>query len=497
MLAEIVVGIYLTVIFLLNVWAINFFYIFLRFLFVRLKNGPFIFDYPSDYFPMVTFQLPIYNERPEMISIILESIYRQNYPKNLIEIIILDQSDDDKIISALQQVVNIFKRTTMMKVSLIFVDRFGDPSDTSTQFKAGSLNIATQMSAGDIFVVIDGDSYLDPNYLRYTIPHFSRKEIGLVLPRVTIHHRHKDIFACWNRITNHCYFIRNFIESIVGIPVGFLGSGAALRREVAEQFRWDTIQEDGCMGMYATTIGKWRTWFESKAVVFDEGIIYSLKDGKKKWARLSHGQHQIIKKMALDSENRFTLFLNPQILIKVILVPIVPFLILLIPFLKFFLYYYGISFDSWIGITLIFFSVLGSVLTFFMLYMVKKYGYVSDLLYYPLLPLNSIVCLVPGILAFMNAVFGRKRTFYRVQRISKAVPKTETSVKLIEASLAIFFLLAIMIFLHNLSALVFYTTYLVVMFVSFTNFRISPRKPIMELPATQQSESIASYHLPH
>jgi hypothetical protein len=129
--------------------------------------------------------------------------------------------------------------------------------------------------------------------------------------------------------------------------------------------------------------------------------------------------------------------------------------------------------------------------------MVKKYGYVSDLLYYPLLPLNSIVCLVPGILAFMNAVFGRKRTFYRVQRISKAVPKTETSVKLIEASLAIFFLLAIMIFLHNLSALVFYTTYLVVMFVSFTNFRISPRKPIMELPATQQSESIASYHLPH
>ncbi len=497
MLLELVVGIYLTVIFLLNVWALNFLHIFVRFLLGWLKNGPFTFDYPSDYFPTVTIQIPIYNERPEMIHVILESIYSQNYPKNLIEIIILDQSDDTKIISALKHVVNNFRRMTMMKVSLVFVDRFGDPSDTSTQFKAGSLNIATQISTGDIFVIIDGDSYLDPNYLRYIIPHFSRKEIGLVLPRVTVHRRHKDIFACWNRISNHVYFIRNFIESVVGIPVGFLGSGAALRREVAEQFRWDTIQEDGCMGYYATTIGKWRAWFESKAVVFDEGIIYSLKDAKKRWARLSHGQHQIIKKIACDSENRFTLFFNPQILIKVILGPILPFLILLVPFLNFFLYFYNISFDSWIGITLVFFSLLGSISTFFLLYMVKKYGCISDLIYYPLLPLNGIVCLVPGILAFTNAVFGSKRTFYRVQRDSKAVPKTETSVKLVEAILAIFFFLAIVIFLPNLSALTFYSSYLLVMVISFTNFRISTRKVILELPDTHQSDGIVSYHIPH
>ncbi|MFX0086559.1 MAG: glycosyltransferase [Candidatus Hodarchaeota archaeon] len=497
MLVELVIGIYLTVIFLLNIWALNFLYIFIRFILGRIKNGPFTYNSPSDYSLMVTIQLPIYNERPEMINVILESIYNQNYPKNLIEIIILDQSDDNKIISALKQVVDNFRRATMMQVSLIFVDRFGDPSDTSTQFKAGSLNIATQISSGDIFVVVDGDSYLDPNYLRYIIPNFSRKEIGLVLPRVTVHPRHKDIFACWNRITNHCYFIRNFIESVVGIPVGFLGSGVALRREVAEQFPWDTIQEDGCMGYYATTIGKWRAWFESKAVVFDEGIIYSLKDGKKRWARLSHGQHQIIKKMACDSENRFTLFLNPQILIKVILGPILPFLILLIPFLKFILYFYSISIDSWIGITLIFFSFLGSISTFFLLYMVYKYGYISDLLYYPLLPLNGIVCLVPGILAFINAVFGSKRAFYRVQRDSKAVPTTEKSVKLIEACLAIFFFLAIIIFLPNLSALMFYSSYLVVMVISFTNFRISTRKPILELPATQQSDSMVSIHIPH
>ena len=493
----IIVGIYLTVIFLLNIWALNFFYIFLRFLFIRMRNGPFEFDNPYNYFPLVTIQLPIYNERPEMIRVILESIYSQNYPKNQIEIIILDQSDDDEIIEALKHIVAIFKRTTQMKVKLVFVDRFGDPSDTSTQFKAGSLNIATQISSGDIFVVVDGDSYLDPNYLQYIIPHFSRNEIGLVLPRVTVHHRHKDIFACWTRIMNHCYFIRNFVESVVGIPVGFLGSGVALRREVAEQFPWDTIQEDGCMGYYATTIGNWRAWFESKAVVFDEGIIYSFKDAKKKWARLSHGQHQVIKKMVLDSENRSTFFSNPQILIKVILGPILPFLVLLIPFLKFFLYYYGISFDAWIAITLLFFSLLGSVSTFFLLYMAKKYGYISDLFYYPLLPLNSIVCLVPGILAFIGAVLGKKRAFYRVQRISKAIPTTETSVKLIEACLALFFFLAIMVFLPNMSALVFYASYLVVMIVSFTNFRISPRKPLLELPATQQSDNMTSHPLPN
>ncbi|MFX1508550.1 MAG: glycosyltransferase [Promethearchaeota archaeon] len=492
----IIVSIYLTVIFLLNIWAFNFFYIFLRYLLARVRNGPFDFDYPTNYFPTVTFQLPIYNERPEMIQIILESIYRQNYPKNLIEIIILDQSDDDRIISALKGVVNKFRQTTMMKVSLIFVDRFGDPSDTSTQFKAGSLNLATQTSSGEIFVVIDGDSYLDPNYLRYIIPHFSRKKVGLVLPRVTVHPRHKDIFACWNRIMNHGYFIRNFIEAVVGIPVGFLGTGAALRREVAEQFPWDTIQEDSCMGYYATTIGKWRAWFESRAIVFDEGIVYSFKDAKRRWARLSHGQFQVIKKIALDSENRLSFFSNPQIFIKAILGPILPFLILLIPFLKFFLYYYGITFDSWLGITLMFFSLIGSIGTFLLLFMIKRYGYISDLLYYPILPLNSIVCLVPGIMAFMGAVLGRKRVFYRVQRISKAIPSIETGVKLTEACLAAFFFLAIIVFLPNMSALVFYASYLIVMVVSFTNFTISPRKPLLELPATQQTDSMPSNPLP-
>ncbi|MFW9904807.1 MAG: glycosyltransferase [Candidatus Thorarchaeota archaeon] len=492
----IIVGIYFTIIFLLNIWAVNFFYIFFRFIFIRLRNGPFKFEYPSDYSPMVTIQLPIYNERPEMIQIILESIYRQNYPKKLIEIIILDQSDDDRIISALKGVVNKFQQSTKMKVSLIFVDRFGDPLDTSTQFKAGSLNRATQISNGEIFVIVDGDSYLDPNYLRYIIPHFSRKEIGLVLPRVTIHPRHKDIFACWNRIMNHGYFIRNFIESIVGIPVGFLGSGAALRREVAEQFPWDTIQEDGCMGFYATAIGKWRAWFESRAVVFDEGIIYSFKDAKRRWARLSHGQYQVIKKMALDSENRLSFFSNPQILIKAILGPLLPFLILLIPFLKFFLYYYGITFDSWLGMTLMFFSLIGSIGTFLLFFMIKRYGYISDLLYYPILPLNSIVCLVPGIIAFISAVLGRKRVFYRVQRISKAIPSTETSVKLTEACLAAFFFLAVIVFITNMSALVFYASYLFVMVVSFTNFRISPRKPLLELPETQQIDTMASGLLP-
>ncbi len=70
-----------------------------------------------------------------------------------------------------------------------------------------------------------------------------------------------------------------------------------------EQFPWDTSQEDGCVDYYATTIGKWRVWFENKAIVFAEGIIYSLKDGKKKWARLSHSQCQIVKKMTRDTQN--------------------------------------------------------------------------------------------------------------------------------------------------------------------------------------------------
>jgi len=489
---EIIIGMYLTVIILLNIWALNFLQIFLRFIFIRLRNGRFQFDFPKDYFPMVTFQIPIYNERPEMIHMILESIYLQKYPKDRIEILILDQSDDHDIIDALKSVVKEFRMKTLMKVSIIFVNRFGDHTDTSTQFKAGSLNSVTKKSRGDIFIVVDGDTYLDSDYLSYIVPHFSRKEIGLVLPRPTVHTRHKDIFACWVRLTNHFYFIKNFIESVVGIPVSFLGNGVALRREVVEQFRWDTTQEDACMGYYATTIGKWRAWFESQAVVYDEGVIYSLKDGKKKWARLAHGQSQYIKKIIHDSDNRRKFLLNYQILIKAILGPALPLLLILLPFILFWVYYYDISFGSWIGITLGIFSLLGSISTFFLLYMVYRYGPISDLFFYLLLPLNGIVCLVPGVLAFVSGLFGGERDFYRVQRHSKAIPKTETGVKLIEGGLAIFFFITLFIFLHNSSAFVFYLTYFGVMIASFTNFRIPQRKTLTDLPTDQKIAAISS-----
>lgn len=71
--------------------------------------------------------------------------------------------------------------------------------------------------------------------------------------------------------------------------------------------------------------------------------------------------------------------------------------------------------------------------------MIIKYGGVNDLFYYPLTPLNSIVCLVPGVLAFIGAVFGKKRAFYRGQRISINVPNTETNIKIIEVCLGIVF----------------------------------------------------------
>ena len=145
------------------------------------------------------------------------------------------------------------------------------------------------------------------------------------------------------------------------------------------------------------------------------------------------------------------------------------------------IYFLDISFTSWIALTLLIFTLLGSISAVLLLYMLKRYGGFSDLLYYPLLPLMGVVCLVPGVISFTGAIFGKQRTFYRVQRFSKNIPTTETSVKLVEASLAVFSLIAIAIFLNNPSAIYFYATYLVVMIASFTNFSVSPRKMLFEI----------------
>jgi len=128
---------------------------------------------PLTVFPFVTVQLPVFNEK-YVVERLLDAVSKFNYPKDKLEIQILDDSTDEttEIISKkiselkfLQLDIKLLHRT----------NRVG--------FKAGALAESMQSVKGEFIAIFDADFIPAPDFLMKTIPHFSDSRIGVVQTR--------------------------------------------------------------------------------------------------------------------------------------------------------------------------------------------------------------------------------------------------------------------------------------------------------------------------
>src|SRR6202158_4917843 len=129
--------------------------------------------------PRVTVQLPIYNER-YVIERLVESVSRFDYPRELLDIQVLDDSNDETRDIARHCV----ERHAAQGVPIVHIhrnDRHG--------YKAGALENGLKSSQGEFIAIFDADFVPDPDFLRRTIPYFMNPaggaNIGMVQTRWT------------------------------------------------------------------------------------------------------------------------------------------------------------------------------------------------------------------------------------------------------------------------------------------------------------------------
>src|SRR5207249_470224 len=123
--------------------------------------------------PTVTVQLPIFNE-VYVVERLLRSVSEIDYPRNLLQIQVLDDSTDDtrEITSSCAEEL----RRRGFNVALIHrVDRTG--------FKAGALAIGLEAAEGEFVCILDADFVPQPDLLRRTIHFFSDPKIGMIQTR--------------------------------------------------------------------------------------------------------------------------------------------------------------------------------------------------------------------------------------------------------------------------------------------------------------------------
>jgi cellulose synthase/poly-beta-1,6-N-acetylglucosamine synthase-like glycosyltransferase len=199
--------------------------------------------------PRVTVQLPIFNEQ-FVIDRLLEACSQLDYPRELLEIQVLDDSTDEtkEVASA------ICERYREMGHPIVYLhrtNRYG--------FKAGALDEGLKVASGDFVAIFDADFVPPPDWLMKVIHHFAEPEIGMVQTRWTHLNRDYSFLTQVEAILLDGHFVlEHGGRSRAGVYFNFNGTAGMWRREVIDQaggWQHDTLTEDTDLSYRAQLIG--------------------------------------------------------------------------------------------------------------------------------------------------------------------------------------------------------------------------------------------------
>ena len=175
LLSYIILSIYCMSIFLIFLYGFSQLNLLINYLRNQKKTETavqFDFSIPSQ-IPLVTIQLPIFNEK-YVVERLLHTIAQLDYPKDKLEIQVLDDSTDESVIETKKLIDEIYARGIDIK-HITRTNRIG--------FKAGALKEGLITAKGEFIAVFDADFVPQKEWLLQTIPFFKDSNIGVVQTR--------------------------------------------------------------------------------------------------------------------------------------------------------------------------------------------------------------------------------------------------------------------------------------------------------------------------
>src|SRR5262249_18514149 len=142
---------------------------YLVYLYMRYKNGEPKAGPSLDPLPVVTVQLPLYNEM-YVADRLIDAVCRIDYPRHLLEVQVLDDSTDETRTIADQAA----RRWAAEGVDIKYIHR----TDRSG-FKAGALEAGLRTARGAFIAIFDADFIPTPDFLRRLMPHFANPKVGM------------------------------------------------------------------------------------------------------------------------------------------------------------------------------------------------------------------------------------------------------------------------------------------------------------------------------
>jgi cellulose synthase/poly-beta-1,6-N-acetylglucosamine synthase-like glycosyltransferase len=232
-------------------------------------------------FPVVTIQLPLYNEK-YVINRLIDATIRIDYPKDKLEIQILDDSTDETTEIIWEHIQKYIEQG--YDIQLIHrTNRNG--------YKAGALKEGLKTAKGDYVAIFDADFIPRKKFLKRTLPYFFNGEkIGLVQTRWEHINRNYSILTKTEAIALDGHFvIEQAVRNRAGYFINFNGTGGVWKKEcIYDAGNWeaDTLTEDLDLSYRAQMKGwkcKYLVNFTSPAELPSE--INSLKSQQFRWTK--------------------------------------------------------------------------------------------------------------------------------------------------------------------------------------------------------------------
>jgi cellulose synthase/poly-beta-1,6-N-acetylglucosamine synthase-like glycosyltransferase len=201
--------------------------------------------------PRVTIQLPLYNERL-VVERLLEEVVKIDYPRQLLDIQILDDSTDDTH-PFTERLVGEYQAAGHPVEYLHRTNRHG--------FKAGALEAGLKVAKGEFVAVFDADFVIPPDFLMKTIHHFTDPRIGMVQTRWSYLNRYYNLLTEVQAMLLDGHFIlEHNARYRSGLLFNFNGTAGILRKAMIEDsggWEHDTLTEDSDLS-YRAQVKGWK-----------------------------------------------------------------------------------------------------------------------------------------------------------------------------------------------------------------------------------------------
>jgi cellulose synthase/poly-beta-1,6-N-acetylglucosamine synthase-like glycosyltransferase len=239
--------------------------------------------------PSVTIQLPIFNEQ-FVIDRLVDYVCRMEYPRDKLQIQVLDDSTDETV----EVAHAVVQRYAALGHNISYHHR-----SNRHGFKAGALDKGLKTATGEFIAIFDADFMPGEDWLLRVIHHFSDPKVGMVQTRWTHINRDYSFLTEVESILLDGHFIlEHGARARTGVFFNFNGTAGMWRRQAIDDaggWEHDTLTEDTDLSYRAQLKGwqfKYVQDIECPAEVPIEMTAFKVQQAR--WAK---GLIQVAKKI--------------------------------------------------------------------------------------------------------------------------------------------------------------------------------------------------------